>query len=172
MSTEAETKEFANMTTSEQKDLVQKIGAVLKENGLEDTDVTIVTQDVCNLTNNTVDKDISLNVKKEMPAAQADLAKKVTDAIKPLVDGIKGCDISISSKVGAGDPYSTITDVMPIKGEEKINLEHKEGEVWLVDFWATWCPPCQKPMAHNQEMLEKRATDWGSNVRIIGISID
>jgi len=61
---------------------------------------------------------------------------------------------------------------MPIKGEEKINLEHKEGEVWLVDFWATWCPPCQKPMAHNQEMLEKRAADWGSNVRIIGISID
>ena len=27
-------------------------------------------------------------------------------------------------------------------------------------------------MAHNQEMLEKRAADWGSNVRIIGISID
>ena len=61
---------------------------------------------------------------------------------------------------------------MPIKGEDTINLEHKEGEVWLVDFWATWCPPCQKPMAHNQEMLEKRAADWGSNVRIIGISID
>ena len=27
-------------------------------------------------------------------------------------------------------------------------------------------------MAHNQEMLEKRAADWGQNVRIIGLSID
>lgn len=27
-------------------------------------------------------------------------------------------------------------------------------------------------MAHNQEMLEKRGKDWGSNVRLIGLSID
>ncbi|MFN9910297.1 MAG: TlpA family protein disulfide reductase, partial [bacterium] len=23
------------------------------------------------------------------------------------------------------------------------------GQVILLDFWATWCPPCQKPMQHN-----------------------
>ena len=42
----------------------------------------------------------------------------------------------------------------------------------LVDFWATWCPPCQEPMAHNQSMLEKKKQDWGENVRIIGVSLD
>jgi putative thioredoxin len=42
----------------------------------------------------------------------------------------------------------------------------------LVDFWATWCPPCQKPMAHNQEMLEHHGDRWGDKVRIVGISID
>jgi hypothetical protein len=42
----------------------------------------------------------------------------------------------------------------------------------MVDFWATWCPPCQAPMAHNVAMLEKRGAEWGTDVRIIGLSID
>lgn len=61
---------------------------------------------------------------------------------------------------------------MPIDKDEKCSIVHNKGDVIMVDFWATWCPPCQKPMAHNQEMLEKRAADWGGKVRIIGVSID
>ena len=84
-----------------------------------------------------------------MPASESETANRVTMAIKPLIEGIEGCNVKIQSKLGAGDSYKTIQNLMPIKGEETLDLEHKEGEVWLIDFWATWCPPCQKPMAHN-----------------------
>ena len=54
----------------------------------------------------------------------------------------------------------------------KTVLKHRPGEVLLVDVWATWCGPCQRPMQHNQEMLEKNEAAWGENVRIVAVSVD
>jgi len=42
----------------------------------------------------------------------------------------------------------------------------------LIDFWATRCPPCQAPMAHNVEMLKNNGARWGDKVKICGVSID
>ena len=52
------------------------------------------------------------------------------------------------------------------------DIEHKQGQVLLVDFWATWCPPCQQPMQHNEDMVKKNKGTWGDKVRIIGVSIN
>jgi len=79
--------------------------------------------------------------------------------------------VAYSAKIGVGDQIAPITDANKVFEDGRTTVEHKEGQVILYDLWATWCPPCQAPMAHNQEMLTKNKDKWG-NVRIVGLSID
>jgi thiol-disulfide isomerase/thioredoxin len=47
-------------------------------------------------------------------------------------------------------------------------LQPKE-EVWVVDFWASWCRPCIASIPHLKELNEKYA---GKNVRFLSLSWD
>jgi thiol-disulfide isomerase/thioredoxin len=80
--------------------------------------------------------------------------------------------LEITAKLGPGDPYTQINNVVEINSKKEVSIVHKSGQVFLIDFWATWCPPCQAPMAHNQKMLEAHGDEWKDKVRIIGVSID
>jgi thiol-disulfide isomerase/thioredoxin len=55
---------------------------------------------------------------------------------------------------------------------DKVTFKHAEGEVILLDLWATWCPPCQGPMKHNVDMLLKDKETWKDKVRLCGFSVD
>jgi len=89
-----------------------------------------------------------------------------------MTEGISEITLGVVAAIDVGDDYSTITEVEPLENEDKVTIEHNKGEVLMIDFWATWCPPCQAPMAHNVDMIEKRGAEWGKDVRIIGLSID
>lgn len=52
---------------------------------------------------------------------------------------------------------------------KSINFSKYEGKLVLVDFWATWCPPCRRSIPHLSE-LHGKYSDRGFEV--VGISLD
>ena len=50
-----------------------------------------------------------------------------------------------------------------------LRLSAMKGKVVLLDFWATWCPPCKEEIPHFKELY---AAYGPQGVEIIGISLD
>lgn len=50
-----------------------------------------------------------------------------------------------------------------------ISLADMEGQVLIVNFWATWCPPCRQEIPAFIELYD---TYRDKNVTILGISLD
>jgi len=148
-------------------DLAEK----LKECNLADASVKFTRETVCPIKADAVEENMTLSVTKSYPPDRQDDIDKFKESAKELIANF-GVEVGLKCEVGEGCQYQTITDITTCQDPEtKVNLEH-DGQVWLLDFWATWCPPCQKPMAHNEEMLQKNADAWKGKVRIIGLSID
>ncbi len=49
-----------------------------------------------------------------------------------------------------------------------VNLESKRGNVLIINFWATWCPPCVAEMPGFQALYE----DYGNRVDFLFVAED
>lgn len=67
-------------------------------------------------------------------------------------------------RIGTAAPDFTVQDQ-----ENKISLSQFRGQVVVLNFWATWCPPCRKEMP-DLEALYKQFEPQG--LVILGISDD
>lgn len=61
-------------------------------------------------------------------------------------------------------PDFTLTDI----NGKKISLSQFKGKVVVLDFWATWCPPCRRGIPD----LVAIKKQYGDKIEIIGISVD
>lgn len=83
------------------------------------------------------------------------------DPEKRIADTTSNAEIK-STKNLAPDFTLKLTDGKDIK------LSDHKGKIVIIDFWATWCPPCKRGIPDLVE-IQKR---YQKDVIIIGISLD
>lgn len=75
---------------------------------------------------------------------------------------------SFAAKVGQSAPT---TELESITGGPPVDLADYKGQVVLVDFWASWCPPCIKSLPLFNEMRTE-LKDYGFEVLAINMDED
>jgi len=67
-------------------------------------------------------------------------------------------------RVGSNAPDFTLQD-----GQNKVTLSQFRGQVVVLNFWATWCPPCVEEMPSLVEMQRRMKA---KGVTVVAVSID
>jgi cytochrome c biogenesis protein CcmG/thiol:disulfide interchange protein DsbE len=77
---------------------------------------------------------------------------------------IEGCSRgSHPSLVGSPAPDFTVQDA-----DRKVTLHDLRGKVVVLNFWATWCPPCVEEMPS----LVKLQSNLKDRVAVLAVSVD
>lgn len=80
--------------------------------------------------------------------------------------------LTVSSPTLAGDGSSSLkaADFTLLNTDgQKTSLSDYRGKVIILDFWATWCPPCVKEIPHFIELTDEYNQD---QFTVIGVSVD
>jgi thiol-disulfide isomerase/thioredoxin len=76
-----------------------------------------------------------------------------------------------NNEIKTGNPAPEIA--LPAPDGQIITLSSLKGKLVLVDFWASWCPPCVKEQPVLKALYEKQSENVkAGKFEILGVSID
>ncbi|WP_079509089.1 redoxin domain-containing protein [Mesobacillus jeotgali] len=79
-------------------------------------------------------------------------------------EAIEASNISTGIDAGMMAPSFTLKN---LRGEE-VDLKNYRGKKVMINFWATWCPPCKKEMPAMEELYK----NYSQEVEILAINLD
>lgn len=82
-----------------------------------------------------------------------------------LMTGLMLTTLAHAAKLGVGDKAPAIKVVKWLKGTPVTTFE--KGKVYVVEFWATWCPPCRESIPHLTELAKK----YKGKATFVGVSV-
>jgi peroxiredoxin len=88
--------------------------------------------------------------------------------LKKIIAIVSGCLlVCLASAENLSGPAPDF-DLMSMDGS-RVQLSDLEGQVVMVNFWATWCAPCREEMPH-LEALYQRYSDLGFT--LLGVNVE
>ena len=84
-----------------------------------------------------------------------------------LLVGLMGAGSAASAKEGPRPPAAGFS-LKTVQGGS-VQLFSLKGKVVLLDFWATWCPPCRAEIPHFKELYGQYR---GKGLEVIGVALD
>jgi thiol-disulfide isomerase/thioredoxin len=83
--------------------------------------------------------------------------------VAALLLGLGSCRSSEPAKIGTTAPDFTVSD-----GQKTVQLSQLRGKPVLLNFWATWCPPCVAEVPSLVAMQQQ----MGGKVVVLAVSMD